>query len=611
MGVLGGKPLLKQKFSAIKKITWLLDKQEQRQFRGLIFITILAAMFQSLGVAAIFPFMNMVLQPETILESRWMGFLFRGLDFSSLNRFIVFFGFLLLGLIVAGNLISTLSVWYQYRFVWQVNHRLSSSLLRQYMSFPYVFFLDHNSSELGKNVLAEVGEVIQNYLIPFMVTITKLLLAGAILGLLMVMNPLITLIAGITIGGSYILILAFFRKKLNRAGAKRLDANTKRYQAVQEAMGGIKEIKVLGKEGHFLQRFNINSKRFSNLQAWQETVGRIPRHLMEIVSFGGVVLLTLVLLIRQGNIQQAIPIISLFAFAGYRLMPALQDAYNALTHLRFSSPTVERIETDLRQPAPDRAVSLDSKAERMPFHQCIQLQKVSYIYPGSQEIVLREITLDIQRNSTVALVGPTGSGKTTLVDIILGLLIPDEGQLLIDGDPINRQNRTSWQRNLGYVPQQIYLRDDTVARNIAFGYPDQEINREAVIKAATIAQIHNFIEESLPRGYDTWVGEQGVRLSGGQRQRIGLARALYHDPQVMILDEGTAALDGITETAVIQAMKNVSKLKTMIIIAHRINTIQDCDCIYLMDHGEIQAKGTYQELRATNKQFQDMEGTTS
>lgn len=601
--------MIKQKLSVTRKIFLLLENDEQKEFRILLLATILAALFQSFGVAAIFPFMSMVLQPEIIRQSPWMGALYSFLGFSGTNGFIIFFGCVLLVLIVVGNLLSTYALWFQFGFVWRINHRLSTALLRKYLFFPYDFFLNHNSAELGKNVLAEVNEMTRNFLIPLMMVITKMLMATAILGLLMLMNPVVTLVAGVTIGGTYTLILGYFRRKLNSAGRKRLKLNTQRYKAVNEAMGGIKEVKILGKESHFLDQFATYSQRFSELQAWQEIIGKVPRHLMEIVSFGGVVVLTLIILVTKDNVQQAIPLISLYAFAGYRLMPALQDAFNSLTTLQFSSAIVDRIHADITIESPDASPVLadGEDVERLPFEDGIRLEHVNYAYPNSREVVVNDVSLSIQRNTAIAIAGPTGSGKTTLVDIILGLLTPDSGRILVDGQAITSKNRTAWQRNLGYVPQQIYLSDDTVTRNIAFGTPDEQIDINAVIRAATIANIHEFITEKMPDGYDTLVGEQGIRLSGGQRQRIGLARALYHDPEIMVLDEATSSLDGITEAAVIRAMENVAKLKTMIIIAHRITTIRNCDVIYVMDKGQITAQGTYEELMANNRQFQAME----
>ena len=608
------------RLEAIRTFFNILEPSERRKFRYLLGFTLLSAGIQSIGVAAIFPFMNMVLDPEVLTRNPWLFFLQDLLKTDDSMTLTMFFGGVLLVLIIAGNLASTYTQWLGSRFVWQLNHRLSSSLLKRYLSCPYTYYLDKNSAELGKNVLAEVGEMTHSFLIPLLTVVTKLLLAGGILVLLLVVDPVVTLIAFTLIGGAYLSIFRGFRKQLSRAGEKRYLLNTQRYQTVNEVMGGIKELKILGRESFFLERFNQSSRKMVDLHAWSEMIGKLPRHLMEVVSFGGVVVLTLVLLATRGNVQQIIPLISLYAFAGYRLMPSLQDAFNAVTTLQFSLASVEKIERDLQMgegPTGERedgcdshegpvSAQPDSGKPVLQLRRDMRLEEVSFWYPGKPEAVLHKVNLVIPRHSSMALAGPSGAGKTTLADILLGLLVPQEGRFLVDGQPVTTANSPLWQQNLGYVPQQIYLSDDTVRHNIAFGIPESMIDHDAVRRAAQIANIDAFITEELPLGYDTLVGERGIRLSGGQRQRIGLARALYHDPEVLVLDEATSALDGITETAVIRAIENISRLKTMIVIAHRMETIRECDQIVLLEEGRIVDQGTYQELLVGNERFRAM-----
>jgi len=311
----------------------------------------------------------------------------------------------------------------------------------------------------------------------------------------------------------------------------------------------------------------------------------------------------LYLIAQSGSFASAMPIIALYAFAGYRLMPALQQIYGAVTQLRFAGPALDALHADLMilQPAHPNPSQDD-----IVLKQAITLNDVQYRYPNAPQLALKNLSLTIPAKSTVGLVGTTGSGKTTTVDLILGLLEAQQGTLEVDGQVITEHNRRPWQRAIGYVPQQIYLADDTVAANIAFGVNAKDIDQHAVERAAKIANLHDFVASELPQQYQTTVGERGVRLSGGQRQRIGIARALYHNPQVLILDEATSALDNLTEQAVMEAVHNLGHEITVILIAHRLSTVRQCDRIYLLERGEVRTSGTYDELIASNQQFAAM-----
>ena len=303
---------------------------------------------------------------------------------------------------------------------------------------------------------------------------------------------------------------------------------------------------------------------------------------------------------QTGSFANSLPIISLYVFAGYRLIPAFQVIYSSSTNLTFVAPTVDKIYDDLKN---FKTIEKDQHKSDIKVEKLISLKNVQYNYPNTSRTTLKNINLSIPVNTTVGLVGATGCGKTTTVDIILGLLEAQKGTLEVDGKVITKQNARSWQRSLGYVPQQIYLSDDTITANIAFGVEPKDINQEAVEKASKVANLHDFVTEELPKKYQTEIGEKGVRLSGGQRQRIGIARALYHSPKVLILDEATSALDNQTEKAVMDAVNNLSKSITIIIIAHRLSTLKKCDKIFLLEKGEIKDQGTFEELIKTNENF--------
>jgi ABC-type multidrug transport system fused ATPase/permease subunit len=334
----------------------------------------------------------------------------------------------------------------------------------------------------------------------------------------------------------------------------------------------------------------------------------LPRLVLETLAFGGILALVLYLMATQGNVAAILPIVGLYAFAGYRLLPAFKALFKSLAILRFHTATVQVIDREVTENRAGLKEKHPLTEFRTPllFSQAVELREVTFSYPTSKRPALQHVSVVIPHRHSVAFVGPTGAGKTTLVDILLGLFTPQSGCLMVDGIPIRGENLLGWRHILGYVPQQIYLCDDTVTRNIAFGIPDEQIDPAAVEGAARIANVHDFIVKDLPRGYETLIGERGVRLSGGQRQRIGIARALYHDPDVLIFDEATSSLDGITENVVLEAINNMARTKTLIMIAHRLSTVESCDVIYLLDLGHVVGRGTYDELVASNEKFRAM-----
>ena len=595
--------------STIKKLREILTRREKMQVGALLIAIIAMAFFQAVGVASVMPFIGLVMDPNMVFENRWLYMVYDFFEFTSVKRFVIFTGVVMFLLIVLSNAISAFATWLKLRFAWMNNHRLSRRLLEKYLSMPYAYFLNQNSADLSKNVLGEVKNLTNSYLIPLLTIITKFMVIVFLLIMLLWVDVIVSLLALFVLGGAYGAIFWKVNKQLKYRGQQRMQANKMRYKAVNESFGGIKEIKVMNREPFFLSRFSKESLKMARLQSWNAVIGQIPRFALEAIAFGGIIIFVLVLLLTREDARQVIPLATLFAFAGYRLMPALQEIFTSFTKMQFNRAVLDRIYEDfirVEEGAIKYTYAREKLAEKQPFKNAIELEDITYNYPNTSINVIKDINLVIKRHTSVAFVGTTGAGKTTLVDIILGLLPPQKGRLLVDGTAIDSNNTIKWQRNIGYVPQHIYLSDDTAAHNIAFGVPNSEINHQAVENAAKVANIHQFIVEELPQGYDTLVGERGIRLSGGQRQRIGIARAIYHDPEVLVFDEATSALDGATEEAVLQAMDNAAKLKTLIVIAHRLPTVKDCDMIYLLERGKIVAEGTYNQLLEENAQFKKM-----
>ena len=589
---------LKKNFDFVHKLFNLFDHKEKIQFSIVMLVSLFLAVFQAVGVASILPFINMVMDPNIIAENRWLSYFFNLLDFKSNNSFIIFFGFFVLAVLVIGNLISAFATWFKIHFVWRKNHTLSTLLLKKYLSMPYTYFLNQNSTDLGKNVLAEVQQVTNGFLLSLISVITNSIIIIVILALLLYVNLSMTLgVAGFLVL-LYFLIYFYFSDKLNTGGEERVLENKGRFKTASEALGGIKDIKILGVEKFFLQKFSKHSDKFSYLQSWYQVIGQVPRYIMEMVAFGGIVSLLIFLVYSNTPTDRVIPLVSFFAFAGYRLIPALQEIFNSLTSIKFNEVVLDNIYKDMNEESPiaDDIYSDHKKNKPLSFKEKIKLENIYFTYPNNERVVLRNINLEIKKNTFIALIGITGSGKTTLVDLMLGLLSPDKGSFSVDGVEINKDNIKNWQANLGYVPQQIYLSDDTILRNIAFGVPDKEIDMNKVEKVAQMANIHDFISKELHSGYQEIIGERGIRLSGGQRQRIGIARALYHDPQILLLDEATSSLDNKTEKEVLDAIEGIAKLKTIIVIAHRLTTVKNCDKVYVVDKGKIIDEGSYDEV---------------
>ena len=593
----------------IQKLREILTRREKIQV-GILLIAIIAMAFsQAVGVASVLPFISLVMDPEIVFENQYLYWIYDTFNFTSINRFIIFAGMVMFFIIILSNGISAFATWLKLRFAWMNNHRLSRRLLEKYLSMPYAYFLNQNSADLSKNVLSEVNNLTSNYLIPLLTIVTRGMVAIFLLIMLFWVDVAVSFIALFVLGGAYVFIFFRINKTLKHRGILRRTANKMRFKAVSEAFGGIKETKVLNREPFFLERYSRESLKQARLMSWNAVIGQIPRFMLEAVAFGGIIVFVLVLLLTREDARQVIPLASLFAFAGYRLMPALQEIFTSFTKMQFNMAVLDGIYEDFTRVEEDEVAGTFAKlekADKLPFTKAIILEKVSYYYPNTNIAVVKEIDLTVKRNTMIALVGPTGAGKTTLVDIILGLLPPQQGRVLIDDIPLDNKNTIKWQRNIGYVPQHIYLSDDTIARNIAFGVPDQHIDREALQMAARIANIHDFIANELSQGYETLVGERGIRLSGGQRQRIGIARALYHDPEVLVFDEATSALDGVTEEMVLKAMENAARLKTLIVIAHRLTTVKSCDVVYVLDRGRIVAEGTYDQLMGSSEQFRKM-----
>jgi ABC-type multidrug transport system fused ATPase/permease subunit len=590
----------------IKNILDLLNQTERKRAALLLGMILVMALLDMMGVASIMPFMAVLANPDLVETNSLLNLTFTaahrfGID--STEQFLSALGMLVFMLLVVSLAFKALTTYAQLRFTLMREYSIGKRMVEGYLHQPYSWFLSRHSADLGKTILSEVSAVISNGVTPMMTLIAQGAVATALLTLLVLTDPKLALLIGLTLASAYALIFKATRGFLSRIGKERVKANQGRFTAVSEAFGASKEVKVGGLEQAYIQRFSDPAQTYARHQATAQVISQLPRFAVEAIAFGGMLLVMLHLMAQSGSFAGALPNIALYAVAGYRLMPALQQIYAAITQLRFAGPALDALHADLMSLQPTHP---NPSQDAIALKHAIMLNNIQYSYPNAPLPALKKIQLTIPAKSTVGLVGATGSGKTTTVDLILGLLEAQEGTLTVDGQAITESNRRAWQRAIGYVPQQIYLADDTVSANIAFGLDAKDIDPKAVERAAKIANLHEFVANQLPQQYQTTVGERGVRLSGGQRQRIGIARALYHNPQVLILDEATSALDSLTEQAVMEAVHNLGHEITIILIAHRLSTVKACDIIFLLDKGELRAQGTFDELTHANERFRAM-----
>lgn len=589
----------------LRQIHALLTPGERRRAGLLLLMILVMACFDVVGVASIMPFMAVLSNPDVIDRNEYLSMAYRALGFDDRDDFLFFLGVFVFLMLVLSIAFKAFTNWALLRFTHMRAYTLGRRLITAYLHQPYEWYLSRNSAGLSKSILSEVNLVVNGSLVPTLQLLAHGSVVIAILTLLIVVNPAIALGTGLLFGTMYGAIYMVLRKRLTELGRKRNAADTVRFKTLNEVFGGIKDVKLGGHEGVFLRRYDEQAKIFARAQSAAAMASQLPKYALEGLAFGGVLAVCLYLMSTEGRLDQALPMLALYALAGYRLMPALQHTYAQMALLRFSKKALDDLHADLAKS--ESAVAAVDADHPFQLRESLVFEGVSYQYPEADRRALDGLCMRIPARSTVGLVGGTGSGKTTTVDILLGLLEPQRGKVLIDGEPLTPANLRAWQRLIGYVPQHVYLTDDTIWANIAFGVEDGEaIDRDAVMQAARMAHIHDFIVNELPGGYGTRIGERGIRLSGGQRQRLGIARALYRRPRLLVLDEATSALDNVTERAVMEQIYSLGRDMTIILIAHRLSTIEHCDSIFFIGNGECLADGSYSELLERSPEFREM-----
>lgn len=573
----------------ISKVYKLLTLRERRQAFSLLILMVAGMLLETLGIGLIIP--AVALMTQAGMHGSW-GELsqYIGLTSRYPQATLIAAAVLMLLLVyLVKNLFLVYMLWRQTQFAFDVQASLSSKLFSRYLRQPYTFHLQKNSAQLIRNVVSEVS-LFRGILSGAMQLLSEMLVLAGIAILLLVIEPVgslaVVLFFLILVWGFHLLT----HGKLARWGEARQYHDGWRVQHLQQGLGGIKDIKLLGREGNFLAQYDTHNRESARAWKMQTLMQNFPRLLFELLGVSGLVVLVLGMLAQGRDAATILPTLGLFAAAAFRLLPSVNRILASMQAMRGGDSVINMLCMEL---SAQEAGAPAQAGQKMHFS-ALSLRDVSFCYPGQTRVALENISLNLRHGESIGLIGASGSGKSTLVDITLGLLAPSSGLIELNGVDVHN-NLRQWQDMIGYVPQNIFLTDDTLRRNIAFGLADEKIDGAAIQRALKAAQLDEFVAQ-LPQGLDTMVGERGVRLSGGQRQRIGIARALYHDPEVLVLDEATSALDETTERGVMQAVAALKGNKTLLVVAHRLTTIAHCDRFVRMEQGKVVQQGKVSEL---------------
>ena len=577
----------------LKKINYVLDKKQKIHLILLLIIIFIGAFVELLGVSAILPVVNVATSPETIDQTWYLSWLKQTLKLEDAGQMLIVLSIILIIIYILKNVYVTIMYNMQYGFIFGNQKKLAVKLMDCYMHQNYLFHVSKNVAELQRNVTSDVNgffTVVLNFL-QFLAEIS----VCVVLVLYLLMQDFVTTMAVAVLLFIFVgLFAGIFKKILGEKGRKNREVNVQVTKWILQSFSGIKEIKVINAEDFFIDNYNKYYSQFATLQRQQSMLTFLPRPVMETVCICGLLLAVILkLTIDSSDIASFIPTLSVFAIAAFRMLPSFNRITGYLGGIMFSIPSIDAIYNDLKEVEQllKQKEIIEKIDENMSLTKSIQMEHVSFKYPESDKWILKNANIEIRKNSSVAFIG---AGKTTAADLILGLLEPEEGHILVDGVDICT-NMAAWHQKIGYIPQTIYLMDDTIKANIAFGVDEANIDETRIQKALKEAQLDEFITQ-LPEGIHTEIGDRGVKLSGGQRQRIGIARALYRNPEVLILDEATSALDNDTEKEVMEAIDSLHGTRTLIVIAHRLTTIQNCDEIYEVGNGKFKLKSKQEVL---------------
>ena len=580
-----------------------MNQSEKKQFNHLILLMILVAILDFFGLAAILYLLQTVSENTIIPQYGIFSFFSKFLNLEKTEELLVNIGVIIFIFIGISSLLKIIFAWYKQKYAWNIAHKISQRMLISYLNKPYSFFVKKKSSDLITNILIECTRVAKGIIIPMSTIVAQSLVTILVFALLVIIKPKITILVTVILILTFALALYLFKNLLKKLGGERLESNRNRYLSLRDVISGIKTVKTSNSERYFYNKYSKASNSHSKIEPLVDLLSAVPKNLIDFILLGGAILAVLILFQRSEEMTTHIPIIAFYVLAGHKLLPALQDIFISLIHLKHDATSLEIVIRELTDVSP---IQIHYDSEPLDFNQTIKLKNISLIINHEKRFLLNDINIHINKGEVIGIIGSSGSGKTTLIDVLVGLVQPNNGQILIDDTLINKDNFYLWKKQIGYIPQDVFLTNDTVARNIALGEEDKEINMQLVKKVAKIAGLKHLKADNIDIGLETIVGEYGLRLSGGERQRIGVARALYKDPPVLILDEATNALDNISEEILLNELLLNYSSSTILLIAHRLSSIKSCDRIFILEDGRIQASGTYNELVEHNELFQTM-----
>ena len=571
----------------IKKLNYIFTKKEKIRLAGVFLLILIGSFMELLGVSVFLPFIQVLMEPERVQSEVSLRHVYEMFHFQSTDQFLIALGGMICIVYILKNSYLTIMQNAMLKFSYTTRMQLATKLLSTYMAEPYTFHLNRNISELQRSLQYDTGQFMQliNASLQVLAEIAVVMCLGVYL---FYTSPTISIV----ILGLIVVCVGFFtllsRKYSRRIGKQNEAYNAQLYQWINQSLGGIKEVKVLNRESFFVDSYKDVYKKLIKGAKNNEMLATIPKYILETVCIVGMIIAVIVkLLWGRRDLTAFVVQMSAFAVASFRLLPSVGKINAYVNSIMYCRPALDLIYDDLKaieDYVPEEQEEVKDKVETWHLKEKIELRNISYTYDDADKEVLINVELTIHKGETIALIGSSGAGKTTLADVFLGLLIPQKGHILVDGKNIY-DHMDFWHHMLGYIPQSIYLSADTIRNNVAFGIRDEDIDDAAVEEALKKAQLYDFVQ-TLDKGMNTFVGDRGVRLSGGQRQRIGIARALYYDPEILVLDEATSALDNETETAVMEAIESLKGLKTMVIIAHRLTTIRNADQIYEVTEGQ-------------------------
>ncbi len=590
--------------NSISKLVEMLNQGEKRSALLLLLFMLGGALLEVISLGMIPAFIAIVADFSIIERFSILQNITRIFQINNQQDLIWKGSISLIFIFIIKNIYITILLLKRSEFSAKVQYRLSSSLLNLYYNAPYTFHLNRNSSDLFSKVSDEVKIIVMGILLPALGLIMDIIFAISTILILLVYEPGISLVSLLIFLVTGILYWFMVRKKTLAFGSQLTDIRSEMYKRIYEGFGGLKDAKILNREKYFLEATKKSFTKTINATKFQQNVSAVSRPFIETIAVIGMLVIVLVLLYQNRPLHEVLSVLALFAIASIRLLPAINQIMVGFSGIRSFLYTINPVYNDIKELEHESLNLKYHPVNKIPFENAFELKNLTYTYPNNDKPAIYNLSLSIEKGTAIAIVGKSGSGKTTLVDIILGLLHPEKGEIKVDNRNIKDDIR-SWQQQIGYIPQQIFLSDSSIKQNIAFGIEENKIDLVKLNRAIAASQLETLMEE-LPDGVETLIGERGVRLSGGQRQRIGIARALYHDPQILIMDEATSALDNITERYIIEAIDRLKGGRTIITIAHRLSTVKNCDTLYLMKEGVITHSGSYDDLLKHSNEFKEM-----